>query len=238
MISFTTVSEKFNLDLEPNFSELLGDYILKKSGTQASAAQQDCMSRRLKSNKLSLIGLKDLLAGLSVKASWCGEPSLKQGEQLNLTHLESPDCAMSQGYTLLKAMFNQFAPNDMFRVAWSYIAEDAERKYGVLFIERQREEQKQEESAIYEFWSFIYVNSQDRITHYAHHLDHFVLEKSLRMQLVFMGFGNTGNLIAQCNRDANPMLMFKFKNIFNSIINPLYTFVQDGPGPGANRTAP
>ncbi len=233
MISFKTVIEKFELDLEPNFSQLLDGYISRESGTQAPAERQKALSDQLKANKLSLISLKDILAGVPVKAGWSGPPALEAGEQLNLSHHKAPACGTAHEYTLLKAMFNQFAPNDMYRVAWAYIAEDAEMKYGVLFIERQREGQKQEESAIYEFWSFIYVKAQDRVTHYAHHFDHFVLEKSLRMQLVFMGFGNTGNLIAQCNQDANSMLLFKFKNIFNSIINPLYTFVQSGAGKGA-----
>jgi hypothetical protein len=237
MISIESVREEFRLELEPNFSKVLAGYIASRSCAPESAGQAEQIVGRLNTNLLSIVDLEELLAKLPcdradgrLRERWCGEAPLKTGEQLFLNHLLVPG-----KYSLLTAMFNQFAPNNMFRIAWAYIADDAERKYGVLFIERQREDRKQEERDIYDFWSFIYEKRLNCVTHYARHRDYFALGKPLRMNLIFEGFRKTGELIEACSRNPEEILLFRVKNIFNSIINPLYTFFQDASRPAGRQ---
>lgn len=237
MISFTTISDVFTLDLEENFSQLFSAYISAKECDGPLAWHKQSVLEELGKKRIPLIRFNELLAGLPqhhtdglMRERWegvAGGGFLKKSEQLSLTHRLAAD------YDLLTIMFNQFAANNMYKVAWAYIAEDAGRKYGAMLIERQRECQAAEENAVYEFGAFVFDKSQDCITHACHQVDHFAIAKNLRLNLVFEGFRKTGALIEACRNNPEKLLTFKIKNIYSTIINPLYKFFQDLPAPGA-----
>lgn len=237
MIPFTTVNDKFKLKLNQNFVDTLCELLASAKYAHAHAGHKRLVLDELKKTYLPLIGLKDMLAGLSAGDNVVGKFPLEKGEFLTFSHTETPPCEGGCGYSMLKACFNQYETNGLDRVAWTYIAEDAERKFGFLFVERERQREGHGvESAIYEFWSFIYVKVPGRITHYAHHYDHFEISKELRNNLVFEGLRKTEELVKECGRNPSKLLIFNIANGFSRIINDLYKFFRGISEQGADKT--
>lgn len=249
MISFADINDGFTLDLEQNFSELLSRCISSKTGPTASSGLQQQILNALKKKHIPLIKFNELLTGMPeihpganepLREKWEGTDGLKATEQLVLKHL------LAANFSLLTIMFNQYAANGLYKIAWAYLAEDARKIYGVIFIERKRERHNTEEHVLYEFRSFIYDKSGDCITHHCHHIDNFKIDQTLRVNLIFAGFGNTGVTIEKCITNPGHLLTFQITNTYNSIINPLYKYFQNLPpnsgakpaGPGAAPGAP